>query len=584
MDLFGPVSPMSIHHEKYTLIIVDEYSRDTWFYFLTKKSQATDIIMSFVKNIENQNDVKVKQIRTDNGTEFKNHDLECFCDEKWISQNFTSPYTPEQNGVAERKNRTLIEAARIMLNGSVLSKHFWTEVVRTACYTQNRSIIVKRHNKTPYEVFKGRIPNISYFHVFGCPVFIHNHKDHLGKFDAKADDGYFLGYSLVSKAFKVFNTRRQQTEETYHITVDESTESIRFSNSSVEEIGIDDSSRYPPDEYLPKNHTSTQYQADVDVSYYIIPYNLPQPTISEFIENQQVSNETTTTEPIAQEPSNQAVHTEVTEDQNLELPQVPVTEPTPTNQASASSNSYPEPQDSWTKSKTIELVNIIGEPNEGMLTRSMAAKLKGASANVCLYVDFLFDIEPKNVKEALTYESWVQAMREELEKFDRNDVMTLVECPKGVLVIGMKWVYKNKTDECRTVIKNKARLVAKGYNQQEGIDYEETFAPVARMEAIRIFLAYATYMNFKVYQMDVKSAFLNGKIKEDVYVQQPPGFESSEFPNYVCKLNKALYGIKQAPRAWYETLSAFLIQNKFMLMTSSLAQQVTNFVNSLKNS
>ena len=199
-----------------------------------------------------------------------------------------------------------------------------------------------------------------------------------------------------------------------------------------------------------------------------------------------------------------------------------------------------------------------------MLTRSMAAKLKAASANVCLYVDSLSDIEPKNVKEALTYESWVQAMREELEQFDRNDVMTLVECPKGVLVIGMKCVYKNKTDECGTVIKNKARLVAKGYNQQEGIDYEETFAPVARMEAIGIFLAYATYMNFKVYQMDVKSAFLNGKIKEDVYVQQPPGFESSEFHNHVCKLNKALYGLKQAPRAWYETLSAFLIQNKFV--------------------
>lgn len=183
-----------------------------------------------------------------------------------------------------------------MLNGSVLSKHFWTEAVRTACYTQNRSVIVKRHNKTPYEIFKGRIPDISYFHVFGCPVFIHNHKDHLGKFDAKADDGYFLGYSLVSKAFRVFNKRRQQTEETYHITVDESTKSIRFSSSSVEEIGIDDSSRYPPDEYLPENHT-TQYQVDADVSYYIIPHNLPQPTISEVTETQ-VSNETTPAEPI----------------------------------------------------------------------------------------------------------------------------------------------------------------------------------------------------------------------------------------------------------------------------------------------
>ncbi|GKF61055.1 retrovirus-related pol polyprotein from transposon TNT 1-94, partial [Tanacetum coccineum] len=135
-----------------------------------------------------------------------------------------------------------------MLNGSVFSKHFWTDAVRIACDTQNRSITVKRHDKTSYEIFRERIPDISYFHVFGCPVFIHNHKDHLGKFDAKVDDGYLLGYSSVSKAFRVYNTKRQQTEETYYVTFDESMNAIRFTNTSVDKIGIDDSSRYPPDE------------------------------------------------------------------------------------------------------------------------------------------------------------------------------------------------------------------------------------------------------------------------------------------------------------------------------------------------
>ncbi|GJW80332.1 retrovirus-related pol polyprotein from transposon TNT 1-94 [Tanacetum coccineum] len=177
MDLFGPVSPMSINNEKYTLVIVDEYSRYTWVHFLKKKSQAPIIIMSFIRMVENQNDIKVKQILTDNETQFRNHELESFCDKKGISQNFSSPYTPEQNGVAERKNITLIKTARTMLNGSVLSKHFWTEAVRIACYTQNRLIIVKRHDKTPYEIFREIIPDISYFYVFGCPVFIHNHKD-----------------------------------------------------------------------------------------------------------------------------------------------------------------------------------------------------------------------------------------------------------------------------------------------------------------------------------------------------------------------------------------------------------------------
>ncbi|GKD27232.1 retrovirus-related pol polyprotein from transposon TNT 1-94, partial [Tanacetum coccineum] len=175
-----------------------------------------------------------------------------------ISQNFSSPYTPKQNGEAKRKNITLIEAARTMLNGLVLSKHFWTEAVRVACYTQNRSIIVKRHDKTPNEIFKERILDISYFYVFRCLVFIHNYKDHLGKFDAKADDGYFLGYSFVSKAFRVFNTRRQQVEETYHVTFSDSMEAIRFTNTSLDEIGIDDSSRYPPDEFQ-EDDPSRQY-------------------------------------------------------------------------------------------------------------------------------------------------------------------------------------------------------------------------------------------------------------------------------------------------------------------------------------
>ncbi|GJV16583.1 retrovirus-related pol polyprotein from transposon TNT 1-94 [Tanacetum coccineum] len=161
-----------------------------------------------------------------------------FCDEKGISQNFSSSYTPKQNGVAERKNRTLIEAARTMLSGSVFSKQYWTAVVVTACHTQNRSTIVKRHLKTPYEIFHKRIQNINFLHVFGCLVYIHNHKDHLGKFVEKADDGYLLRNSLVSKAFRVFNTRRQQIEEIYHITFDKSHNAIKLSKHSVDDISI----------------------------------------------------------------------------------------------------------------------------------------------------------------------------------------------------------------------------------------------------------------------------------------------------------------------------------------------------------
>ncbi|GJS54891.1 retrovirus-related pol polyprotein from transposon TNT 1-94 [Tanacetum coccineum] len=205
----------------------------------------------------------------------------------------------------------------------------------------------------------------------------------------------------------------------------------------------------------------------------------------------------------------------------------------------------PVPQDKWSREKHIELVNIICKPLAGITTRSRVRDLDAASAHECLYVNFLSKIKPKKLIKALEEEGWVIAMQEELNQFERNKVWTLIPKPHRRTIIGTKWIWKNKMDEEGVVTKNKARLVAQGYNQQEGIDYEETFAPVARLEAINIFLAYAAYM-------------------EEVYVQQPPGFECSEFPDHVCKLDKALYGLKQAPRAWYETLSTFLIQHKFV--------------------
>ncbi|GKA67397.1 retrovirus-related pol polyprotein from transposon TNT 1-94 [Tanacetum coccineum] len=409
MDLFGSVSPMSINHEKYTLVIVDEYSR------------------------------------TNNETKFRNSELESFYDEKGISQNFSSPYTPEQNGVAEKKNKTLIEAARTI------------------------SIIVKRHDKTPYEILIERIPDINYFNVFGFHMFIHNHKDHLGKFDVKADDGYFLGYSCNSKAFRFFNTRRQQIEETYQVTFDESIEAIGFTNTSVDEIGIDDSSRYPP--VSAPNDQDNTCKEDVEVTI--------DPIYSEGTQEHNVQNEQINHQLTEQTLGNK-IETSVP---NIKLlvPEAPQSQDT--NHESTSS--YPFAQDRWPGDQHIELVNIIGDPREGMLTRSMATKLTTASASECLFADFLSKIKPK----------------------------------------------KNTKNEHGIVTKNKARLVAQGYSQEEGIDYDETFAPV---------------------------------LKEEVYVKQPHGFESSEFPNYFCKLDKALYGLKLALRPWYKTVSTFLIQNKFV--------------------
>ena len=205
------------------------------------------------------------------------------------------------------------------------------------------------------------------------------------------------------------------------------------------------------------------------------------------------------------------------------------------------------------------LIDDIKAP--GPLTRSKTSHL----SNFCGHYAFVSITEPTKVDEAFLEPEWIQAMQEELHQFELNNVWELVKRPdpRKHNIIGTKWIYRNKQDENGLVVRNKARLVAQGYTQVEGIDFDETFAPVARLEAIRILLAYANHHAIILYQMDVKSAFLNGKLEEEVYVAQPPGFEDPKHPDKVFRLNRALYGLKQAPRAWYDTSKEFLMKNCF---------------------
>jgi hypothetical protein len=198
---------------------------------------------------------------------------------------------------------------------------------------------------------------------------------------------------------------------------------------------------------------------------------------------------------------------------------------------------------------------ILGDINKGVTTRSRLA-------NFCEHYSFVSSIETFRVEEALQDPDWMLAMQEELNNFKRNEVWSLVPRPKQN-VVGTKWVFRNKQDKHGVVTRNKARLVAKGYAQVVGLDFKETFAPLVRLESIRILLAYVAHHSFRLFQMDVKSTFLNRPIKEEVYVEQPPSFEDDRYPDHVYKLSKALYGLKQAPRAWYECLRGFLISNAF---------------------
>ncbi|KAJ9545145.1 hypothetical protein OSB04_024852 [Centaurea solstitialis] len=505
MDLFGPVNVQSIAGKKYTMVIVDEYSRYTWVFFLRSKSDAPEEIILFVRKMEKLNNLFVRSIRSDHGTEFKNNTLETFFDRKGISQNFSSVRTPQQNGVAERRNRTLIEAARSMLSEANLATQFCVEAVNTACYTQNRSLIVKRFRRTPYELFRNRKPSIEHLHIFGCVCYILNNKDNLGKFDSKSDDGIFLGYSSISKTYRVFNKRRQTIEETIHVRFDESVPDIPIADPSPQDL---------PDGFEENPSPPSQITIPPVINATPITQVTPEP-------DQPTSSE--------------------------DFSQTTVSEPAPAN-----TDLLPDP--SVNEASTSG--QVLENPSSGVKTRRQ-------SGNICLYVNFISENEPKEIDDALRDPAWVSAMQEELAEFIRNHVWLLVPRPRKRTIIGSKWIFRNKLDEVGTIIRNKARLVAQGYRQEEGIDYDETFAPMARLEAIRLFLAFATHMNFKVFQMDIKNAFLNGKLNEEVYVAQPPGFVDPKFPDHVYKLNKALYGLKQAPRAWYDTLSTFLLSKGF---------------------
>jgi hypothetical protein len=247
-------------------------------------------------------------------------------------------------------------------------------------------------------------------------------------------------------------------------------------------------------------------------------------------------------------------------------PDEPPSSPTTSDTISSTSEDKDTPANppkrSWVKLNHPPQ-QLLGTVDEGRRLRNRVIQPTSEVANQVSYSCYLAQTEPKKVDEALRDEGWVSAMHEELYQFTRNDVWTLVPHPTEHNIIGTKWIFKNKTDEHDTVVRNKARLIAQGYTQIDGVDFDETFAPVARLESIRILLSIACHLGFKLYQMDVKSAFLNGVLQEEVYVEQLNGFQNPHHPHHVYKLKKALYGLKQAPQAWYERLTTDLLTKGF---------------------
>ena len=520
MDLFGPVAYLSIGGSKYGLVIVDDFSRFTWVFFLQDKSETQGTLKRFLRRAQNEFELKVKKMRSDNGSEFKNLQVEEFLEEEGIKHEFSAPYTPQQNGVVERKNRPLIDMARTMLGEFKTPERFWSEAVNTACHAINRVYLHRLLKKTSYELLTGNKPNVSYFRVFGSKCYILVKKGRNSKFAPKAVEGFLLGYDSNTKAYRVFNKSSGLVEVSSDVVFDETNGSPREQVVDCDDVDEED---------VPTAAIRTMAIGEVR----------PQ----EQDERDQPSSSTTVHPPTQDD---EQVHQKEACDQGGAQDDHVMEEeaqPAPPTQVRAViQRDHPVDQ-------------ILGDISKGVTTRSRLV-------NFCEHYSFVSSIEPFRVEEALLDPDWVLAMQEELNNFKRNEVWTLVPRPKQN-VVGTKWVFRNKQDEHGVVTRNKARLVAKGYAQVAGLDFEETFAPVARLESIRILLAYAAHHSFRLFQMDVKSAFLNGPIKEEVYVEQPPGFEDERYPDHVCKLSKALYGLKQAPRAWYECLRDFLIANAF---------------------
>nr|GFA20643.1 putative ribonuclease H-like domain-containing protein [Tanacetum cinerariifolium] len=514
MDLYGPMRVESINGKKYILVIVDEYSRFTWVKFLRSKDETLYFIIKFLNMIQVRLKVPVRRIQTDNGTEFVNQTLRDYYEEVGISYETSVARSPQQNGVVETCNQDMA----------------------TACFTQNRSIIRLRHGKTPNELLHSKLPDLSFFHVFGALCYPTNDSENLGQLQPKVDIEIFIGYAPNDWDL-LFQSLFDELLNPPPSVVNQAAEVIAPITEVIPQVDADSTgspSSKTVDQDAPspsKSLTPTEIQSSV----------------------------------ILQDVGNDNLDIEVAHMGNDLLLGITIPEVTSKQSSSTTSlQSNVQPNhpmthhnSKWTKDHPLN--NIIGP-----LSRLVSTRLQlHEQAFFCYYDAFLTSVEPKTYKEALTQACWIEAMQEEHNEFERLEVWELVPRPDKVMVITLKCIYKVKLDELGGILKNKARLVAHGYPQEEGIDFEESFAPVARLEAIRIFLAYVGHKNMVVYQMDVKTAFLNGNLWEEVYVSQPDGFVDPDNLNHVYKLKKALYGLKQAPHAWYDMLSLFLLSQDF---------------------
>ena len=418
------------------------------------------------------------------------------------------PYTPQQNGVAERKNRTLKEMANCMLQSKGLSLCFWAEAVNCANYIVNRTPTKALKNVTPEEAWSSIKLDVSHFRVFGSEAWAHIPDAKHKALEPKSEKCIFVGYSENVKGYRLL----QPNSKEIIIRRD-----VQF-NENI--LACEPNSAYVP---------SSACEPDLAV----VPLS----------SSSDISSDT---------------------DSDDDHPPPPASPPAP---APPTTSQLPR----WVRSTCESAGDLAGDPRDQRRTRSQFQRASSLLAQVSDNYD------PNTFAEASGHPAWDVAMQEEYKSLLANDTWDLVPLPKGRKLVRCKWVYRTKYGPDGKVDKHKARLVAKGFSQVEGIDYTETFAPVAKMNSIRLVLSLAASYKWEVHQMDVKSAFLHGDLHEEIYMEQPPGFIHNN-SSLVCRLKKSLYGLKQAPRAWYAKIDGFLLDTNFSRCHSDNNVYTKNYV------
>lgn len=569
-DLWGPYNTVSSSGARYFLTIVDDFSRAVWIYLLIDKLEVFKMFMTFFAMVDRQFGQKVKVVRSDNGTEFN-----CLTDyflSNGILFQTSCVGTPQQNGRVERKHRHILTVARALRFQSHLPLYFWGECVLAASHLINRTPSHVLQNKTPYEILFNTLPNFDDLRVFGSLCYAHNQRAKTDKFASRSRKCVFVGYPFGKKGWRLFDLENKSFFVSRDVKFIEN--HFPFATNGDDAVGS-------------KYNLGTMDLGDDDLDFNICwdPVSLSkelEPTTETSPLHVTNPNPTTTTLENATT-FNPAVP-------NVDLDTV---QPTSPPQRPSKGKATASAMDSATENhmgrglrEKVPSIRLRDYVTNTVITQSPSALSpvspspsvsSGAPFPITHYINcanfsvrhrnFLAAVttgcEPKSFKEAMTDVGWRQAMQTEIRALEDNGTWSMEKLPPGKRALGSRWVYKIKYNSDGSIERLKARLVVFGNHQIIGIDYNETFAPVAKMVTIRTFLTIAASQNWELHQMDVHNAFLHGDLHEEVYMKFPPGFGSSQ-PDMVCRLRKSLYGLKQAPRCWFAKLVTALKEYGFI--------------------